>query len=98
MNNSDAPDPHNDSVEPAASPLDKLTRAQVFARDPEQLTQAHIEYAIEEIRKLNERFRKAREDDAAITAAVTKLKKTNAAARKKKAAPVPAPDIMDTKL
>ena len=82
----------------AASPLEKLTRAQVFARDPEDLTQAHLAYAVAEISKINERNRKARADDAAIAEAAAKMKKANTASRKKKASPVMAPNILDTKL
>ena len=82
----------------AAAPLEKLTRAQVFARDPEDLTQAHLEYAVAEISKINERNRKARADDAAIAEAAAKMKKANTASRKKKASPVAAPNILDTKL
>lgn len=81
-----------------APPLEKLTRAQVFARDPEDLTQAHLEYAVAEISKINERNRKARADDAAIAEAAAKMKKANTASRKKKASPVAAPNILDTKL
>ena len=81
-----------------ASPLEKLTRARVFARDPENLTQAHLEYAVAEISKINERNRKARADDAAIAEAAAKMKKANTASRKKKASPVVAPNILDTKL
>jgi len=91
-------DPLDDSGGGDASPLEKLTRAQVFARDPEDLTQAHLEYAITEISKINERNRKARADDAAIAEAATKMKKANVASRKKKATPVMAPNILDTKL
>ena len=82
----------------AAAPLEKLTRAQVFARDPEDLTQAHLEYAVAEISKINERNRKARADDAAIAEAAAKMKKANTASRKKKASPAMAPNILDTKL
>lgn len=82
----------------AVAPLEKLTRAQVFARDPEELTPANLEQVIEEIRKINERNRKARADDAAIAEAASKMKKANAVARKKKAGPVAAPNILDTKL
>jgi hypothetical protein len=81
-----------------APPLEKLTRAQVFARDPEDLTQAHLEYAVAEISKINERNRKARADDAAIAEAAAKMKKANTASRKKKASPVMASNILDTKL
>ena len=91
------PNTSNDSTEPATSPLETLTRAQVFARDPEQLTHVHLQHALEEIRKINERNRKARADSAAVAEAATKIKKANAANRKKKPAAPPA-DILDTKL
>ena len=94
----DATNPLDASGGGDASPLEKLTRAQVFARDPEQLSEAHLEYAIAEISKINERNRKARADDAAIAEAAAKMKKANTASRKKKAPLVAAPDILDTKL
>jgi hypothetical protein len=86
------------SDETPPSPLETLTRAQVFARDPEQLTHAHLQQALEEIRKINERNRKARADSAAVAETATKIKKANAANRKKKPAVVVAADILDTKL
>ncbi len=94
----DATNPPDDNPSGAASPLEKLTRAQVFARDPEDLTQAHLEYAVAEISKINERNRKARADDAAIAEAAAKMKKANTASRKKKAAPTLAANLLDTKL
>ena len=94
----------NDATDtPAAVPVDnpsvltRLTRAQVFARDPEETTQEDIDFIVAELRKINERNRKARKDDADIAEATTKLKKANAATRKKKAAPLPA-DLLDAKL
>lgn len=57
-----------------------------------------LDRAIAELKKINERNRKARADDAAIAEAASKMKKTNAAARKKKPAIVAATDILDTKL
>ena len=80
-----------------AGPLEKLTRAQVFARDPEEMTPANLEQVIEEIAKINVRNRKARADDAAVAEAATKMKKANAS-RKKKPAPTAAPDILDSVL
>jgi CRISPR/Cas system CSM-associated protein Csm2 small subunit len=80
------------------SPLEKLTRAQVFARDPEELTTDNLQQVIEEITKINLRNRKARADDAAIAASAAKIKKANTATRKKKAAPTLADNILDTKL
>lgn len=79
------------------SVLSRLTRAQVFARDPEETTQEDIDFIVAELRKINERNRKARRDDEAVAAGAAKLKKTNAAAKKKKAASLPA-DILDAKL
>lgn len=87
-----------DAVDGAgAAPLEKLTRAQVFARDPEEMTPANLEQVIEEIAKINVRNRKARADDAAVAEAATKMKKANAS-RKKKPAPTAAPDILDSVL
>lgn len=94
----DATNPLDASSGSAVAPLEKLTRAQVFARDPEELTPANLEQVIEEIRKINERNRKARADDAAIAEAAAKLKKANAASRKKKPAASVAANILDTQL
>lgn len=80
----------------ASSPLTRLTRAQVFARDPEETTQEDIDFIVAELRKINERNRKARADDEAVAAGIAKIKKANAVAKKKKA-PLPA-NILDTKL
>ena len=82
----------------SSSPLEKLTRAQVFARDPEAMTLAVLDRAIEELRAINMRNRKARADEAAVTEAAAKLKKTNAASRKKKPAASVAANILDTQL
>lgn len=95
--NDDAPDT------PAPVPVDnppvlsRLTRAQVFARDPEETSQEDLDFIVAELRKINERNRKARKDDEAIAEATAKMKKANAATRKKKAGPLPA-DILDAKL
>ncbi len=94
----DATNPHDDNPSGAASPLEKLTRAQVFARDPEELTAANLQQVIEEITKINLRNRKARADDAAIAASAAKIKKANTATRKKKAPPTLADNLLDTKL
>lgn len=94
----DATNPPDDNPSGAASPLEKLTRAQVFARDPEELTTDNLLQVIEEITKINLRNRKARADDAAIAASAAKIKKANTATRKKKAAPTLADNILDTKL
>jgi len=82
----------------AAAPLERLTRTQVFARDPEALSDTDLAFAIEELKKINLRNRKARADDAALAELASKMKKTNAAARKKKDKPVMAADILDVKL
>jgi hypothetical protein len=88
---------------PAAGPVDnpsvltRLTRAQVFARDPEESTQEDIDFIVAELRKINERNRRARKDDAAIAEGTAKIKKANVAAKKKKAGPLPA-DLLDAKL
>jgi hypothetical protein len=89
---------------PAAVPVDnppvlnRLTRAQVFAKDPEESTQEDIDFIVAELRKINERNRKARKDDEAIAEGTAKLKKANTATRKKKGAAVMAADILDVKL
>jgi len=78
--------------------LNRLTRAQVFAKDPEETTQEDIDFIVAELRKINERNRKARKDDEAIAEGTAKLKKANAATRKKKgASPLPA-DLLDATL
>jgi hypothetical protein len=89
---------------PAAVPMDsppvlsRLTRAQVFAKDPEETTQEDIDFIVAELRRINERNRKARKDDEAVAEGTAKLKKANTASRKKKgAAPLPA-DLLDAKL
>jgi len=76
--------------------LNRLTRAQVFARDPEETTQEDIDFIVAELRKINERNRKARHDDAAVAEGTAKIKKANAVAKKKKA-PLPT-DLLDAKL
>ena len=82
----------------AVAPLEKLTRTQVFSRDPEAMTSAVLDRAIEELRVINVKNRKARADDAAVAEAAAKLKKNNAASRKKKPPVTLAADILDTKL
>lgn len=86
-----------DAAVPVAPVVDRLTRAQVFSRDPESLSDTDLAFAIEELRKINARNRKARADDAAVTETAAKMKKANAAAAKKKAKPLPT-DILEVKL
>lgn len=93
----DASDPSDVAAGAPASPVEKLTRAQVFARDPEQMTKAELEFVVEELRKINARNRKARKDDASVAEVTIKMKKANAATKKKKA-PVVAADILETTL
>lgn len=95
---SDESDSHHAAAAVAASPLEKLTRAQVFARDPEALSDTDLAFAIEELKKINQRNRKARADDAFLAETATKMKKANTATRKKKGAAVMAADILDVKL
>ena len=99
MTDTNAPDTSAAGPVDNPSVLTRLTRAQVFARDPEETTQEDIDFIVAELRKINERNRKARKDDEAVAAGAAKLKKTNAAAKKKKkkAGPLPA-DILDAKL
>jgi hypothetical protein len=77
-----------------AVPLAKLTDTQVFARDPEDYTTENVTDTIARLSKIVARQRKARQDEADVLAQAQRIKKTNAAARKKKA---PA-DPMETKL
>lgn len=86
------------AADAAPSPLTKLTRAQVFARDPEEVTQADLQFVVDELTKINARNRKARQDDAALAEGLTKIKKANAAAKKKKDASKVAINILETKL
>jgi hypothetical protein len=66
-------------------PLDKLPDAQVFSRDPEDYTQENTADTIARLTKLVARYRKARQDGEELTTLAAKLKKTNAAAKRKKA-------------
>jgi hypothetical protein len=96
---SDAGNPDHTTVATAAvAVVDRLPRAQVFARDPEEMTPSNLAQVVEELTKINLRNRKARDDDAAIAEAAIKMKKTNAANKKKpKAGAMPA-DILEVKL
>ena len=96
---SDASNPDSVAAATAAvAVVDRLPRAQVFARDPEEMTPSNLAQVVEELTKINLRNRKARDDDAAIAEAAAKMKKTNAANKKKsKSGPLPA-DIMEVKL
>jgi hypothetical protein len=95
----DASNPDRTTVATAAvAVVDRLPRAQVFARDPEEMTPDNLAQVVEELTKINLRNRKARDDDAAIAEAAAKMKKTNAANKKKpKAGAMPA-DILEVKL
>jgi hypothetical protein len=94
MNDAPAtPDPAADNT--PVVPVETLTRAQVFARDPESLTETDRAFAISELRKILERQRKAREDDASVAEAASKIKKANAANKKKSKVAV---NILETKL
>lgn len=82
----DAPPLNNNSVDTTgASIVAKMSDAQVFARDPEDLTKETLDDTIERLRKILVRQRKARADDAAVAADAARFKKVNAAAAKKKA-------------
>ena len=76
--------------------LDDLPDVQVFARDPEQLSEQELQVVIERLRKLVARMRKARQDDAKVAELAAKFKKVNAAAAKKKAKTTAATDPMET--
>lgn len=95
MSNASNPD-HTTVATAAVAVVDRLPRAQVFARDPEEMTQDNLAQVVEELTKINQRNRKARDDDAAIAEAAAKMKKANS---KKKPKATPLPDnIMDVKL
>jgi hypothetical protein len=96
----DATNSDHATTDVAASPLSRLTRAQVFARNPEEVTQADLQFVVEELTKINIRNRKARQDDALLADGLAKIKKANAAAaaKKKKAPSKVAANILDTKL
>jgi len=81
----------------AAEPLKRLPDAQVFARDAEDYDAESTADVLERLRKVVERKRRARRDDAEVAAKAAKMKKANAAAAKKKA-PKVAADPMETVL
>lgn len=85
-------------VDPAADPLAKLTNAQVFARDVADYTQESVAETIKRLTKIVQQTRKARQDEAQVKELAAKMKKTNEAAKKKKAKGVVAADILDTQL
>lgn len=76
--------------------LDDLTDAQVFSKDPETLNEHDTQVLIDRLKRHVARMRKARQDDALLADTATKLKKTNAAARKKKSKLKLADDPMET--
>lgn len=76
--------------------LDDLPDAQVFSRDPESFTEHDLKILIDRLKRHVARMRKARQDDALIQETSIKLKKTNAAAKKKKAKIKLAADPMET--
>jgi|TARA_R110000822_G_scaffold147482_3_gene286491 hypothetical protein len=100
MSDTDAPNTPDasDSTGSAFIAVDKLTRAQVFSKDVEETTREDLDFIIDELRKINARNRKAREDDAILAESLTKIKKANVATRKKKATPTTPTDLMDTKI
>lgn len=65
-------------------PLDKLPDAQVFSRDPEDYTQENTADTVARLSKIIARHRRARQDAEAMSTIAAKLKKTNAAAKRKK--------------
>lgn len=80
------------------APLERLVRAQVFARDPEEITKPELDFVIAELTKINARNRKARKDDEVVAAMTVKVKKTNVAAKKKKTAGAVPTDILEATL
>ena len=94
----DAPDSNPPAPPSASNPLANLPSAQVFARDPEDYTTENLADTIARLAKNVARYRKARDDEAAIKEHAAKLKKTNEAASKKKAKSKIATDPMETTL
>ena len=81
----------NNSASDSGGPntLAALSDAQVFSRDAEDYTTENTADTIRRLRRLMERQRKARQDDAELAELSIKLKKANAATRKKKTKVVP---------
>jgi hypothetical protein len=94
----ESPGDNNPGTPIPAGPLAKLTRAQVFARDPEEMSPQDIAFVIEELTKINLRNRKARKDEEALTQGIAKIKKANVAAKKKKSTAALPADILEAKL
>jgi hypothetical protein len=83
----------------SAGILATLSDAQAFSRDPEDFTQEAAADTIARLAKHVARQRKARQDDAAFKAEAARMKKANAASKKKKAKPAATPaDIGDITL
>lgn len=76
--------PTDVAADPDVLSLDKLPDAQVFSRDPEDYTQENTADTIARLAKIVARHRKARQDSEELAAIAAKLKKTNAAAKRKK--------------
>lgn len=76
--------------------LDTLSDAQVFSKDPESWSEHNVQVLIERLKRHVTRMRKARQDSATLLDTAAKLKKTNAAAKKKKAKVLAAGDPFDT--
>ncbi len=91
-----ATNPSDIAAPASVSPLRELKDAQVFARDPEDYTAESTADTIERLRKIVARQRKARNDDAAVTEQLGKIKKANATAARKKAKTLAAANPMDT--
>ncbi len=91
-----APGDNDDSTNAGSViPLDKLTDAQVFSRDPEDYTQESAAETIARLKRILQRYRKARDDDAAIAEEAAKIKATNAKAKKAKAKKKGIGEIVD---
>lgn len=82
----------------SADVLRRLPDAQVFARDAEDYDAESLKDVMERLAKVVARKRKARQDDALVAEQAAKMKKANAAAKKKKPAGKLAADPMETVL
>jgi len=98
MDTTDAPDSIPNPAPVVADPLASLTNTQVYSRDPEDYTAESTADTIRRLSKDVARYRKARDDEAAIKETTAKIKKTNTAAAKKKAKSTIAADPMETTL
>ena len=93
--NHSGPDSLGNSPADEVIPLDKLSDAAVFSRDPEDYTQESAAETVARLKRILQRYRKARDDDAAIAEEAAKIKATNAKAKKAKAKKKGSGEVVD---